>query len=62
MELDSRMYHDDPKAFERDRAKWAVLTTAGEAVIALTSRRRCEEPELVARQLETLLRTRWRSA
>lgn len=55
VELDTRDYHEDPAAFERDRKRDAELTAAGFRVVRITGRRLGEEPGTEARRLRRLL-------
>lgn len=59
VELDSRLHHLDPVAFERDRAKWAALTAGGHAVFALTARRLRRDAAAAAGELTRALTVRW---
>jgi very-short-patch-repair endonuclease len=55
VELDSWAYHGSRAAFERDRAKWADLTTQGFQVIPVTHRRLTRERASLAAMLRRLL-------
>jgi predicted transcriptional regulator of viral defense system len=56
VELDSRAFHNDPAAFERDRKRDADLQVWGYRVIRITWRRLVNEPAAVARDIKALLR------
>lgn len=55
VELDGFAFHHHRAAFERDRARDAVLQIAGYKVLRITHRRLTSEPDLVAQELRTLL-------
>jgi very-short-patch-repair endonuclease len=55
VELDSREFHLNPKAFEADRERDAVLLLAGYRVVRVTYRQLTREPEKVAKRLRILL-------
>ncbi len=55
VELDSREYHLNRAAFERDRDRDAVLQVAGYRVLRLTHRRLVREPRQVAETVRALL-------
>jgi very-short-patch-repair endonuclease len=55
VELDSRMYHLTPAAFETDRARDAALQLAGYRVVRVTELRLGSEPEAVVQLLRALL-------
>ena len=55
VELDSREWHDNPVAFEEDRARDRVLAVAGWRVMRITSRQLRDEPGAVAADLRALL-------
>lgn len=57
VELDGRAAHDDPRSFEADRRRDALLAAAGYTVYRLTWRRLHEEPGAVADELKSLLRS-----
>jgi hypothetical protein len=54
-ELDTYDYHGDIRAFERDRARDAVLMVAGYRPIRITGRRLSREPDRVIDQTKALL-------
>ena len=56
VELDSRSFHDNPAAFETDRARDMLLQVAGYRVLRITYRRLVERPEEVADAIRALLR------
>jgi very-short-patch-repair endonuclease len=53
-ELDSRRHHDHGEAFERDRHRDRVLTTAGWRPIRITWRQQRDEPAALAADLRRL--------
>ena len=55
VELDGRSFHDNARAFERDRTKDANLLAQGYAVVRITWRRLTNEPEREAARLRALL-------
>ncbi|HEY7631535.1 MAG TPA: type IV toxin-antitoxin system AbiEi family antitoxin domain-containing protein [Thermoleophilaceae bacterium] len=55
VELDSRAFHLNPKAFEEDRERDANLTVAGYCVVRVTWRQLTREPAAVAQRLSRLL-------
>lgn len=55
VELDSRAFHLNPKAFEEDRERDANLTVAGYRVVRVTYRQLTRQPATVARRLLALL-------
>lgn len=55
VEADSWKFHGHREAFERDRARDAAMQADGYRVIRLTHRRLEREPEVVARELRSLL-------
>ena len=55
VELDSRAFHSDPTAFERDRRRDADLQSWGYRVIRITWRRLDNEPAAVAHTIRVLL-------
>jgi Protein of unknown function (DUF559) len=55
VELDSRAFHLNGAAFERDRRRDAILLAAGYRVMRVTHRQLREEPAAVARRLLSLL-------
>jgi hypothetical protein len=55
VELDGFSFHHHRAAFERDRARDAVLQAAGYRVIRITHQRLNREPSLLARQIRHLL-------
>lgn len=57
VELDSREFHSDPAAFERDRLRDTRLQQFGYRVIRIAHRRLSKQPEAVARDLAALLAT-----
>ena len=57
VETDGRRTHLTRAAFERDRARDAMLTVAGYRVVRFTHRQILHEPETVARTLRVLLAT-----
>jgi very-short-patch-repair endonuclease len=57
VELDSYGIHTTRQAFEQDRARDRVLTTAGYRVIRVTWRQLTHEPEQLASELHALLGT-----
>jgi very-short-patch-repair endonuclease len=54
VELDSRSFHDDPLAFEADRARDIKLQLAGYRVLRITYRRLTERPAEVAAAIRAL--------
>jgi len=56
VELDSWDFHRTRAAFERDRARDAVLQVAGYRVLRVSYRRLVEEPEAVVAMIRRLLR------
>ena len=56
VELDSRSFHDNPAAFETDRARDMLLQVSGYRVLRITYRRLVEHPEEVADAIRVLLR------
>ena len=54
VELDSRAFHDNTAAFERDRARDIDLQVWGYRVLRVTSKRRREEPAALAVALRAL--------
>jgi len=58
IELDGRAYHDDYRAFERDRDKDLDLASAGFVVGRMTWRRLHQQPEREAQRLLALLERR----
>ena len=54
VELDSRAFHDNTAAFERDRARDIDLQVWGYRVLRVTSKRRREEPAALAAALRAL--------
>jgi len=55
VELDSRQFHLNPKAFEADRERDVLLTLAGYCVVRVTWRQLTREPAKVADRLSRLL-------
>jgi very-short-patch-repair endonuclease len=55
IELDSRSFHDNPAAFEEDRARDMRLQVAGYRVLRITYRRLLDHPEAVAAAIRALL-------
>jgi hypothetical protein len=55
VELDSRAFHDNTAAFERDRARDAELMVRGYRVLRITAKRLREEPAEVAAAIRVLL-------
>jgi very-short-patch-repair endonuclease len=55
VELDSRAFHSDPEAFERDRERDAYLQVRGYRVMRITWRRLERQPAAVAHQMRALL-------
>jgi very-short-patch-repair endonuclease len=55
MELDSRAFHDNTGAFERDRARDIDLQVWGYRVLRVTAKRRREEPAALAAAIKALL-------
>jgi very-short-patch-repair endonuclease len=55
VELDGRAFHDNPRAFERDRERDAALTLAGWRVIRITWSRLMRAPDEIAALLRALL-------
>lgn len=55
VELDSRAFHTDPTAFERDRRRDADLQLAGFRVLRLTWLQLTREPAWVADRIAALL-------
>lgn len=55
VELDSRAFHLNPKAFEEDRKRDAALLLAGYRVIRITYRQLMREPNDVAMKISRLL-------
>jgi Protein of unknown function (DUF559)/Transcriptional regulator, AbiEi antitoxin len=55
VELDSRAFHLNPKAFEEDRRRDAALLLAGYRVLRITYRQLTREPDRVAQTIRTLL-------
>jgi hypothetical protein len=55
VELDSRAFHLNPKAFEEDRRRDVELLLAGYRVVRITYRQLTREPEAVAHRLSRLL-------
>ena len=55
VELDGRAYHDHPDAFERDRARDAMLLAAGYKVMRTTWARLTQSPAAEAATLRALL-------
>ncbi len=62
VELDGRAAHDNPAAFEDDRARDAALTAAGYRPLRYTWRRVTTEGRAVARELRAVLATPQSSA
>jgi very-short-patch-repair endonuclease len=56
VELDSRSFHDNPTAFEVDRARDMRLQVAGYRVLRITYRRLAEHPVEVAAAIGALVR------
>ena len=54
VELDSRRFHDNPWAFERDRRRDTVLRTAGCEILRVTHRRLDREPDAVIADIHAL--------
>jgi hypothetical protein len=55
VEIDSRAFHLNPKAFEEDRERDANLMLAGYRVLRITYRQLMREPDELARKIRTLL-------
>jgi len=55
VELDSRAFHLNAKAFEEDRKRDAALMLAGYRVLRVTCRQLTREPDQLARTLSRLL-------
>ncbi len=57
VELDGRSAHDTVRAFEQDRRRDRVLQAAGWRVLRITWRQLHDEPDAIATDLSTLLRS-----
>jgi very-short-patch-repair endonuclease len=55
LEVDGRMYHDDPHAFERDRSRDRALQLNGYRVLRVTASQVAREPEELLSALGRLL-------
>jgi very-short-patch-repair endonuclease len=65
VELDSRSHHDDPAAYERDRARDLALVELGYIVVRVTYRRVMDDCSSVERALLAVIRRnehRWQSS
>ncbi|MGK2933107.1 MAG: type IV toxin-antitoxin system AbiEi family antitoxin domain-containing protein [Solirubrobacterales bacterium] len=60
VELDSRTFHDDQFAFDRDRVRQNAAVVAGYFVLRFTYRRIVDEPETVMAELKAVLAARSR--